>query len=207
MEKTSIQEIMKKEYQAYERQHPLVFHVRKAAQALMKCRTAALGGHVQECPEGHYHRQWYNSCRHRLCPQCNWIRIEQWLQQQKERLLACGHYHMIFTLPHELNALWFLNVRIMTNLLFTCVRDTLYEFFLDKRHIGGKPGIIATLHTWSQTMVIHPHIHCLVTEGGLNDELRWVGQSRRDIFCPSVPLCLYFEENSWQTSTAPLKEG
>ena len=184
MEKTSIQEIMKKEYQAYERQHPLVFHVRKAAQALMKCRTAALGGHVQECPEGHYHRQWYNSCRHRLCPQCNWIRIEQWLQQQKERLLACGHYHMIFTLPHELNALWFLNVRIMTNLLFTCVRDTLYEFFLDKRHIGGKPGIIATLHTWSQTMVIHPHIHCLVTEGGLNDELRWVGSKQKGYLLP-----------------------
>src|SRR3989304_4111377 len=72
----------------------------------------------------------------------------------------------------------------MTNLLFTCVRDTLYEFFLDKRHIGGKPGIIATLHTWSQTMVIHPHIHCLVTEGGLNDELRWVGSKQKGYLLP-----------------------
>lgn len=183
MEKTSIQAIMKTSYNAFEKLHSLPHHVRKGAQALMKCRTAELGGHVQACPEGHYHRQWYNSCRHRLCPQCNWIGIEQWLQRQKERLLSCGHYHMIFTLPHEINGIWLLNVRSMTNLLFTCVRDTLYEFFFDKRHIGGKPGIIATLHTWSQTMVLHPHIHCLVTEGGLNDD-RWAGTKQQGYLLP-----------------------
>lgn len=180
----SLQEIMKKAYKAYEQDHILPHYVRKAAQALMKCRTAELGGHVQACPEGHYHRQWYNSCRHRVCPQCNWLQIEQWLQRQKERLLGCCHYHMIFTLPHELNGIWLLNVRIMTNLLFSCIRDTLYEFFLDKRHIGGKPGIIATLHTWSQTMILHPHIHCLVTEGGLNDDLRWVGTRQKGYLLP-----------------------
>lgn len=207
MEKTSIQEIMKREYQAYERQHPLVFHVRRAAQALMKCRTAALGGHVQACPEGHYRRQWYNSCRHRLCPQCNWIRIEQWLQRQKERLLACGHYHMIFTLPHELNALWLLNVKIMTNLLFSCVRDTLYEFFFDIRHVGGKPGIIATLHTWSQTMVIHPHIHCLVTEGGLNDELRWVGTKQKGYLLPIRAVMLVFRGKLLASIDTAIEKG
>ena len=183
MGKTTVQEIMKKGYKEYERGHRLPHHVRKAARALMKCRTAELGGHVQACPEGHYHRQWYNSCKHRLCPQCNWIRIEEWLERQKERLLACGHYHMIFTLPHELNEIWLLNVRIMTNLLFTCVRDTLYEFFFDPKHIGGTPGIIATLHTWSQTMILHPHLHCLITEGGLN-KCQWISTKQKGYLLP-----------------------
>ncbi len=148
--------------------------MRKAARALMQCRTAALGGHVQACPEGHYQRQWYNSCRNRVCPQCNWLQIEQWLQRQNERLLQCGHYHMIFTLPHDLNEIWLLNVRLMTNILFTGVRDTLFEFFLDEKHVGGKPGIIATLHTWTQTQLLHSHIHCLITEGGLSKDGQWI---------------------------------
>jgi hypothetical protein len=174
---------MKTAYPTYERTHKLPAHVRKAARALMKCRTAALGGHVQACPQGHYHRQWYNSCRHRSCPQCNWLQIEQWLQKQNARLLGCGHYHMIFTPPHELNDLWLLNVRGMTNILFTTVRDTLHEFFLDDRHIGGKPGIIATLHTWSQTLILHPHIHCLITEGGLKGG-KWIGTRKRGYLLP-----------------------
>jgi hypothetical protein len=183
MERTTLQEIMKTAYKAYESVHLLPLHVRRAAEALMKCRTAELGGHVQACPEGHYQRQWYNSCRHRFCPQCNWIRIEEWLQRQEERLIACAHYHMIFTFPHELNDLWLVNVKTMTNLLFTCVRDTLFEFCLDKRHIGGKPGIIATLHTWGQTLVLHPHIHCLITEGGLNC-LKWMETRQKGYLLP-----------------------
>lgn len=183
MGKPTLQGIMKTAYKAYESTHNLPHHVRKAARALMKCRTAELGGHVQACPEGHYHRQWYNSCRHRVCPQCNWLQIEQWLQRQNERLLKCGHYHMIFTPPHELNEIWLLNVRRMTDILFTCVRDTLYEFFFDEKHIGGKPGIIATLHTWSQTLILHPHIHCLITEGGLKGG-EWIGTRLKGYLIP-----------------------
>jgi hypothetical protein len=163
----TIQQIMKKAYPAYEKIHALPYHVRKAARALMICRTAELGGHMEACPEGHYQRHWYNSCGHRFCPQCKWMRITEWLERQKERLLPCGHYHMIFTIPHDLNDIWLLNVRAMTNLLFTCMRDTLFEFFSDPKHIGAKPGIIATLHTWTQTMALHLHLHCIVTEGGL----------------------------------------
>ena len=107
---------------AYEQLHKLPLHVRKAARALMRCRTAELGGHMQVCPEGHYERHWYNSCRHRVCPQCNWLQIEEWLARQKERLLGCAHYHMIFTIPHELNDIWIKNVRLMTNILFTAVQ-------------------------------------------------------------------------------------
>lgn len=138
---------------------------------------------MQECPDQHYHRQWYNSCRHRACPQCNRLRLNQWLDRQTDRLVQCGHYHMIFTPPHDLRDLWIYNVRTMTDILFTAVRDTLFEFFLDDRHIGGKPGIIATLHTWSQTLILHPHIHCLITEGGLSDG-QWVCRNQQGYLLP-----------------------
>jgi len=179
----TVQQILKSGYKAYEKAHPLPLHVRRAAEALIKCRTAELGGHMLACPEGDYHRQWYNSCRSRVCPQCNWIRIEQWLMKQKEKLLACAHYHMIFTFPSELNEIWLLNVKAMTNLLFACVRDTLFEFFLDPKHVGGKPGIIATLHTWGQTVILHPHLHCLVTEGGLSRGL-WMDTRQKGYLLP-----------------------
>ncbi len=183
MGSATIQGIFKTAYTAYEELHKLPAHVRKAARALMRCRTAELGGHVQECPEGHYQRHWYNSCKHRVCPQCNWLQLEQWLERQKERLLGCAHYHMIFTMPHELNDIWILDVRQMTNILFNAVRDTLFEFFLDERHIGAKPGIIATLHTWSQTLILHNHIHCLVTEGGMK-EGQWVSTRQKGYLLP-----------------------
>ncbi|MBA4417768.1 MAG: IS91 family transposase [Syntrophus sp. (in: bacteria)] len=191
MGKATLQDIMKTAYKAYESTHLLPLCVRRAAEALIKCRTAELGGHMQACPEGHYQRQWYNSCRHRSCPQCNWIRIEQWLEKQKKRVLACPHYHMIFTIPHELNDLWLQNVKAMTNLLFTCVRDTLFEFCLDKKHIGGKPGIIATLHTWGQTLILHPHIHCLITEGGLLDSL-WRETRQKGYLLPIEAVMMVF---------------
>jgi hypothetical protein len=173
LQNNTIQAILNKAYSAYERAHDLPAHVRKAARALISCRTAALGGHVQSCPDGHIHKRWYNSCRHRLCPQCNFLRLNLWLDRQIERLIQCEHYHAIFTTPHDLNDLWIRNVRKMTDLLFTAVRDTLFEFFEDPRHVGAKPGIITTLHTWSQTLILHLHIHCLITAGGLA-ESKWV---------------------------------
>jgi hypothetical protein len=187
----TVQKIMKTEYKAFEQTRKLPLYVRKAADAIIQCRTAELGGHIQACPEGHYHRQWYNSCRHRSCPQCNWIRIEQWLEKQKEKILACAHYHMIFTFPYELNEIWLANVKTMTNILFTCVRDTFFEFFSDTKHVGGKPGIIATLHTWGQTIILHPHIHCLITEGGL-DCTRWMETRQKGYLLPIEAVMMVF---------------
>src|SRR5215510_848196 len=88
---------------AYEQTHPLPAHVCKAARAIMQCRTAALGGHVQACPDGHMARIWSNSCRHRSCPQWAYLQTERWLARQRARLLACDHSQVIFTLPHDLN--------------------------------------------------------------------------------------------------------
>jgi len=101
----TLQTIFQDAFPAYEVLHPLPAHVRKAARAIRQCRTAALGGHVQACPDGHVSRIWYNSCRHRSCPQCASLQTERWLALQRARLLACDHSHVIFTLPHDLNPL------------------------------------------------------------------------------------------------------
>ena len=169
----TLQTIFQDAFPAYEALHPLPAHVRKAARAIMQCRTAALGGHVQACPDGHVSRIWYNSCRHRSCPQCAYLQTERWLALQRARLLACDHYHVIFTLPHDLNPLWLANVPVMTTLLFQAVRDTLCTLLADPRYLGAQPGILAALHTWSQTLVLHPHVHCLVTGGGLTPDGQW----------------------------------
>jgi hypothetical protein len=172
-DKLTLQKILQLGYAAYERHHAIPDHVRRAVWAILACRTARLGGHVQACPDGHIERVWYNSCRHRMCPQCAWLQIERWLLQQKARLLACEHYHVIFTLPDELRGLWLANSRPMTQLLFATVRETLCELLGDAKYLGAQAGIIAALHTWSQTLVFHPHLHCLVTGGGLTAEGQW----------------------------------
>jgi len=169
----TLQDIFCASYPEYECTHALPAHVRKAARAVMQCRTAALGGHVQACPDGHFTRIWYNSCRHRSCPQCASLQTERWLTLQQARLLACDHYHVIFTLPHDLNALWLANVPVMSGLLFQVVRDTLDTLLADPKYLGAQPGIIAALHTWSQTLVLHPHLHWLVTGGGLTPDGHW----------------------------------
>jgi len=170
----TLQDIFCEGYPDYERTHALPAHVRRAARAIMQCRTAALGGHVQACPDGHIARVWYNACRHRSCPQCASLQTERWLTLQQARLLACDHSHVIFTLPHDLNPLWLANVPVMTTLLFQAVRDTLCPFLADPKYLGAQPGIIAALHTWSQTLVLHPHVHCVVTGGGLTPTGHWV---------------------------------
>jgi Putative transposase/Transposase zinc-binding domain len=170
----TLQDIFCLGYPEYERTHPLPTHIRKAACAIMQCRTAALGGHIQACLDGHMARIWSNACRHRSCPQCAYLQTERWLVLQQARLLACDHYHVIFTLPHDLNPLWLANVPVMSTLLFQAVRDTLCTLLGDPKYLGAQPGIIAALHTWSQTLVLHPHVHCLVTGGGLSPAGSWV---------------------------------
>ena len=169
----TLQAIFQDAFPAYEQRHALPAHVRRAAHALIRCRTAAFGGHIQACPDGHVARVWYNSCRHRSCPQCAYLQTERWLARQRARLLACDHYHVIFTLPHDLNPLWLANVPVMTTLLFQAVRDTLGTLLADPTYLGAQPGILMALHTWSQTLVLHPHLHCLVTGGGLTPDGQW----------------------------------
>jgi hypothetical protein len=169
----TLQPIFQDAFPVYEQTHPLPSHIRRAARAIRQCRTAALGGHIQACPDGHMSRLWYNSCRHRSCPQCAYLQTERWLGLQRARLLACDHYHVIFTLPHDLNPLWLANVPVMSGLRFQAVRATLVELLVAPKYLGAQPGILAARHTWSQTLVLHPHVHCLVTGGGLRADGQW----------------------------------
>jgi hypothetical protein len=166
-------------------------HANRAIERICLCRTAALGGHIQACPEGHVERRWYNSCKHRSCPECNFTSVERWLARQKIRLLRCDYYHIIFTLPHELNPLWLSAVGAMTQLLFGAIRDTLFELLGDPGYLGAEPGLIVGLHTWGQNASLHPHGHCLVTGGGMTPGGLWraakngyllPGRVARDLF-------------------------
>ncbi len=162
----TLQTIFQDAFPTYEQTHPLPTHVRRAARAIMQCRTAALGGHVQACPDGHMARIWYNACRHRAYPPCASLQIERWLALQQARLLACDHSHVLFTLPHDLNPLWLANGPLMTPLLLQAVRETLFALLADATYLEAQPGMSAALHTWSQPLVLHPHVQGLVPGGG-----------------------------------------
>jgi len=170
MASRSLQHLLDTHYPTFAATHPLPDYVRDAVHSLRSCRTAALGGHVQACPDGHVERVWYNSCRHRFCPQCAQLQMTQWLERQQARLLSGDHYHVIFTFPRELNALWLANVRELATCLFHAAWATLSELLGDPKYLGATPGMLAALHTWGQTLVLHPHLHCLVTGGGWDGE-------------------------------------
>jgi hypothetical protein len=173
-DKVTLQRLLQLGYATYERRHALPAQVRRAVGAMLACRTARLGGHIQACPAGHVERVWYNSCRHRMCPPCAGVQGERWLTKQKARLLACEHYHVILTMPHALNDWWLANVEEMSRLLFASVHETLVEWLGNAKYLGAKPGIIAALHTWTQTLLLHPHLHCVVRGGGLSEAGQWV---------------------------------
>jgi hypothetical protein len=202
----TLQTIFQDAFPAYEQTPPLPAHVRRAARAIMQCRTAVLGGHVQACPDGHMARIWYNSCRHRSCPQCVYLQTERWLALQPARLLACDHYQVIFTLPHERNPLWLANVPVMTTLLFQGVRDTLGTLLADPTYLGAQPGILAALHPWSQTLVLHPHLPCLVTGGGLTPAGQWVAV-RHGFLLPARVVMAVFRGKMVEALRQPFARG
>jgi hypothetical protein len=169
----TLQQILQTSFAAYAAAHQVPRRVWRAARALMACRTAALGGHVRQCPAGHVTEVWYNSCRHRACPRCCFQRLNQWLDGWQQQLLPTDHFHVIFTLPSELHELWRWNRQAMTEVLFTRVRETLLTLLRDPKWLGTQPGILATLHTWSRTLALHPHVHCLVSGGGLTVDGQW----------------------------------
>ena len=169
----TLQQIIARGYEQRAANKPLPPFMWKAAGRISICRTATLGGHVQACPEGHVERHWYNSCRHRACPVCNYTTTERWLDSQKERILNCEHFHVVFTLDSALDRLWLANVRAMTNILFQAARDTLFELLGDDKYLGAEPGVIMARHTWGQMLGLHPHVHCLVSGGGLTASGEW----------------------------------
>lgn len=168
-----MQTVLQAGLEPYLETHSVPPYQQKAAWDLLRCRTAALGGHTEECPDGHCQRVWYNSCRHRACPQCAFIHAEEWLEKKKEHLLGCDHFHVVFTVPQEFRGLWQWNPGPMGDLLFQTARDTLMDLLEDEAHLGARPGLLIALHTWGRTLIFHPHVHCLVTGGGLAPDDTW----------------------------------
>jgi hypothetical protein len=140
---------------------------------LINCRTAHMGGHMERCERCGAERIMYHSCRNRHCPKCQQIPREQWLEKRKAELLPIPYFHVVFTLPHELNPIVLKNKSLMLNILFKAVSQTLIKF--GETELGGKPGFVALLHTWDQKLKAHFHLHCLVSGGALCKKTnRWL---------------------------------
>jgi hypothetical protein len=176
----------------YEQQHPLSLVQRKAVNAIMNCRTAALGGHVRVCEQCGLEEISYNSCRNRNCPKCLWSAKERWIDQRTAELLPVTYFHVVFTLPEGLNALMMSNQERLYGLLFRAAWETLRQLSLEEKWLGAEPGMIAVLHTWGQQLAFHPHLHCIVPGGGLHPETSgWVA-AKRGFFLPVKALSAVF---------------
>ena len=176
--------------QSYQRTHRLLACEQRVMRAVSVCRTQELGGHLDRCDACGFERPAYNSCRNRHCPKCQSLAKAQWLEKQTSELLPVGYFHLVFTLPHELNRLILGNKKILLGLLFKAVSETLLEF--GQSRFGGTVGIIAVLHTWDQKLQDHFHLHCLVPSGALSfDRSRWTA-ARKNFLFPVKALSLVF---------------
>ena len=164
----------------------------KVLQAILRCRTAALGGHRDRCADCGHTAISYNSCRNRHCPRCQGNARLRWLQQRERELLPTRYIHAVFTLPRELAPLALQNKRILYSLLFHASAETLQQVARDPRHLGAEIGFFSVLHTWNQRLQHHPHVHCVIAAGGLApDQARWIA-STRSFFLPVKVLSRVF---------------
>lgn len=147
----------------------------KVINAIKNCRTSALGGHVLTCNECNYHKNAYNSCRNRHCPKCQFLAKIKWIERRKEDLLPCQYFHVVFTVPGELRRIFLQNKEICYRALFKASSETLKEVAENPKNFGAEIGFIGILHTWSQNLIDHPHIHYVIPAGGLNKKKnKWV---------------------------------
>ncbi len=168
----------------YRRSHPVSYEQLKVMHHIEICRTAKLGGHLEQCDQCGFEQIAYNSCRNRHCPKCQTLTKEQWLNDRKAELLGCSYFHLVFTLPHELNPIILSNKRTTLNILFAAVNQTLQAFAKDPQwRLEGRLGFISVLHTWSQTLIDHFHLHCLIPAGALSfTKDRWIPANEKYLF-------------------------
>jgi hypothetical protein len=180
---------------------------RRALDDLTACRTAALGGHVLECPGCGHQEVSYNSCGNRHCPKCQATAAARWLEAQAADLLETPYFHVVFTLPSALGPVALCNPRAVYGLLMRAAAETLLEVAADPKHLGAEVGVLAVLHTWGQDLALHPHVHCVVTGGGLApDGSRWVA-GRDDFFLPVRVLSRVFRGKFLAGLRAAFKRG
>ena len=157
---------------------------RKVLLAIARCRTAALGGHRDQCPRCGYRALSFNSCRNRHCPKCQSGARDRWIAARQSELLPVPYIHVVFTVPHHLAQLALVNKKVFYDLLFHATAETLLEVAADPEHLGAQIGFLAVLHSWGQNLLFHPHLHCLIPAGGLSpDHTRWI-HPRYPFFLP-----------------------
>ena len=164
--------------------HVLARHQKKAIADIRNCRTAAMGGHVEQCDQCGQRVISYNSCRNRNCPKCQAAARAEWLAEREAELLPVPYFHVVFTLPQPIGRLALQNPRVIYTILFRAVSETLLTIAADPKHLGADIGFLAVLHTWGQHLHLHPHIHCVVPGGGISpDGSRWIA-CRESFFLP-----------------------
>lgn len=168
----------------YRARHDLPLAHLKVMRAIESCRTAVLGGHVERCGHCAHQRIAYNSCRNRHCPKCQTLAKQQWLQQRMRDLLPIRYFHVVFTIPPAMAEIALQNKRAVFQILFRTSAETLLTIAGDPKHLGATIGFFSILHTWGQNLLFHPHVHCVVTGGGLSPEGAWI--STRPHFLLSV---------------------
>jgi hypothetical protein len=179
----------------------------KVLWAIARCRTAALGGHLDQCTRCGHRAISYNSCRNRHCPKCQTSARERWIAARQRELLPTRYVHVVFTLPRELAPLALQNKKVIYDLLFRASAETLLEVARDPRHLGAEIGFFSVLHTWSQKLQLHPHVHCVIPAGGLSlDHTRWM-KSRCRFFLPVKVLSRVFRGKFVAALQRAFREG
>lgn len=170
-----VADIFREHGEVYRQTYPLSPEQRRVMWDIENCRTAALGGHLDVCEACGHEQPSYNSCRNRHCPKCQSLSQARWIQSRKERVLPTRHFHVVFTLPSALRPLVLQNRRELFSILFQTAARVLQQFGSDPTWLGGQLGITAVLHSWSRSLEFHPHLHCIITDGGLSDDgTRWI---------------------------------
>jgi len=175
--------------------------------AIERCRTAALGGHVEQCDQCHFQRIAYNSCRDRHCPKCQSLARAQWIEDRQAELLDTQYFHVVFTVPEEIAAIAYQNKEVVYDILFRATSETLRTIAADPKHLGAEIGFFAVLHSWGQNLMFHPHLHCVVPGGGLSpDGQRWIA-CRRSFFLPVRVLSRRFRRLFVESLEKAFEEG
>ena len=187
-----VADILRAHGDAYRQQRPVSPEQAAVLTQLIQCRTAALGGHLDHCETCGFQRVSYNSCRNRHCPKCQASKRAAWVETRLNRVLPVPHFHVVFTLPKELHPLALRNRRALYKLLFEAASSTLLQLAADPKRLGAQIGVTAVLYTWGQNLLFHPHLHCVVTGGGLSaDGQRWVSARPRYLLPVKVMAKLF----------------
>lgn len=211
--KPTIQHIFQRFYPAYIEKYKPTFEQQKVARNIINCKTGAYGANISECENCGNKQIHYNSCRNRCCPMCQAIPKEKWIDKRREDVLDAPYFHVVFTLPEELNIVIYHNQKLLYELLYKAASETLSDLSKDKKYLGAEIGFISILHTWGSSLVYHPHLHVIVLGGGLDEDNRWKDKGS-EFFLPVKVIGVLFRgkymqglKELWKTDQLVFHDG